>query len=117
MFSARGARDRSGLIAIASRSGALASHSACMMAFENSITRLTPREVRASTISYCSGDNSRGIRGSQTGSGMRPGASCSTKSMSRTLAAQPQLKVMPAPLTERPIFLFVTSTLVRSNAD
>ena len=52
-------RHRSRLIAIASRSGALASHSACMMAFENSITRLTPREVRASTISYCSGDNSR----------------------------------------------------------
>ena len=59
MFSARGARDRSGLIAIASRSGAFASHSARMMAFENSITRLTPREVRTSTISYCSGDSSR----------------------------------------------------------
>ena len=43
------------MIANASRSGALASHSACMMAFENSITQLTPREVRASTISYCSG--------------------------------------------------------------
>jgi hypothetical protein len=53
------ARNRSRLIANASRSGALTSHSACMMAFENSITRLTPREVRASTISYCSGDNSR----------------------------------------------------------
>ena len=59
MFSARGARDRSRLRAIASRSGALASYSACMMAFENSITRLTPREVRTSTISYCSGDSSR----------------------------------------------------------
>ena len=55
MFSARGARDRSRLRAIASRSGALASYSACMMAFENSITRLTPREVRTSTISYCAG--------------------------------------------------------------
>src|ERR1700730_5940702 len=30
-----------------------------MMAFENSITRLTPREVRTSTIWYCSGDSSR----------------------------------------------------------
>jgi hypothetical protein len=39
------------LIAIASRNGALASHSACMMAFENSITRLTPQLVRTSTIS------------------------------------------------------------------
>jgi hypothetical protein len=48
------------LVAIASRSGAFASHSARMMAFEkNSITRLTPREVRTSTISYCSGDSSR----------------------------------------------------------
>jgi hypothetical protein len=37
------ARNRSRLIANASRSGALASHSACMMAFENSMTRLTPR--------------------------------------------------------------------------
>jgi hypothetical protein len=55
MFSARGARDRSRLRAIASRSGALASYSACMMAFENSITRLTPREVRTSTISFCAG--------------------------------------------------------------
>ena len=53
------ARNRSRLIAIPSRSGALASHSACIMAFENSITRLTPREVRTSTMSYCSGDSSR----------------------------------------------------------
>ena len=37
------ARNRSRLIAIASRSGALASHSTCRMAFENSITLLTPR--------------------------------------------------------------------------
>jgi hypothetical protein len=40
------------LIAILSRSGALASNSACKTAFANSIARLTPRSVRTSTISY-----------------------------------------------------------------
>jgi hypothetical protein len=52
-FSARFARMRSRLIAILSRSGALAANSACKIALGNSIARLTPpRDVRTSTISY-----------------------------------------------------------------
>ena len=42
----------------ASEAASLSFHSAWMMALENSITRLTPREVRTSAISYCSGDSS-----------------------------------------------------------
>jgi hypothetical protein len=58
--SARFTRHRSRLISIASRSGALASHSASRIACENSSARLMPRDVRTSTISYyCSGDSSR----------------------------------------------------------
>src|SRR6202030_183104 len=52
-------RHRSRLIASASRSGALASHSASRIACENSIARLTPRDLRTSTISYSLGDSSR----------------------------------------------------------
>src|SRR3984893_17844540 len=77
------------LIAIASRSGALASHSACMMAFENSITRLTPREVRTSTISYCSGDSSR-CRLAKAGvySSRMPSSACKKKKTITRLTAR-----------------------------
>jgi hypothetical protein len=59
VFCALLTRHRSRLIAIASRSGALASHSASRIASKNSIALFMPREVRTSTISYCLGDSSR----------------------------------------------------------
>jgi hypothetical protein len=49
-LAARFDRNRARFIAIASRSGASAAHTPSNIAFGNSIARLTPRDVRKSTI-------------------------------------------------------------------